>query len=159
MGDQIRRQALKSMQNYAQVIKELQDLHILRTKNILGDYTEWLVTQTLGLHLAPNSTAGYDAIDVTTGTKYQIKGRQPTLANPSKQLGILRNLDSQDFDYLIAILFGMDFVPNLVVKAPFAVVKQHAWYVERVNGYRIHLQGTWLDEPGVENITSQFAAG
>ena len=121
----------------------------------MGDYTEWLVAATLGLTLVGNSNAAYDALD-DMGTKYQIKGRQPTLTNKSTQLGVLRNLDNQDFDYLIAILFGLDFAPNLVIKAPFSVVRQHARYMARVNGYRIHLQGAWLNEPGVENITSQF---
>jgi hypothetical protein len=157
MNEQQRaREALRSMQKYAQVIKELQAMGILRTKNILGDYTEWLVVTTLGLTLVGNSNAAYDALD-DVGTKYQIKGRQPTLTNKSTQLGVLRSLDNQDFDYLVAILFGLDFTPDLVIKAPFSVIKQHARYMERVNGYRIHLQGTWLNEPGVENITSQFA--
>jgi hypothetical protein len=154
MDDQMRAQALKSMQDYAQVIKDLQDMDILRTKNVVGEYTEWLVAKTLGLRLVRNSTTGYDAVDDTTGTKYQIKGRQPTLKNKSTQLGALRSLDLQDFDYLVGVLFNEDFTPVRVIKATHAVVKQYARYMEHVNAYRIHLQGAWLHEPGVEDITS-----
>jgi len=144
------------LQCYIEVLGELRQRGVLRTKNMLGDYTEWLVAQTLNLTLSGNSTTGYDAVD-SVGVRYQIKGRQPTLENPSTQLGALRSLDKQDFDYLIGVLFYVDFTLRLVVKVPHAVVSQYARYTERVNAYRLHLQGPWLNDPRVEDITALFA--
>jgi hypothetical protein len=144
------------LQLYTQVLGELRNQGVLRTKNVLGDYTEWLVAEKLGLTLSGNSTAGYDAVD-NEGYRYQIKGRQPTPENPSTQLGALRSLDRQDFDFLIGVLFNADFTPRLVIKAPHAVVVEHARYMERVNAHRLHLQGGWLRDPRVQDITELFA--
>ena len=62
------------LQLQASVIDELKARGVVRTKNNpLGDYTEWLVAKALGLELATNSAAGYDATDAD-GVRYQIKG-------------------------------------------------------------------------------------
>lgn len=145
------------LQFYAQVLSELRSRRVLRTKNLLGDYTEWLVAEKLGLTLSGNSTAGYDAVDAE-GHRYQIKGRQPTLENPSTQLGALRSLDNEDFDFLIGVLFNADFTPRLVIKAPHSVVVEHARYMERVNAHRLQLQGAWLRDSRVEDVTELFAS-
>ncbi len=144
---------------YVQVLGELKNLGVLRTaNNPVGDYTEWLVARTLGLKLEGNSTAAYDAID-GKGVKYQIKGRRQTAANTSTQLGMFHNLNKGGFDFLIAILFHADFTPHLVVKVPHAVVTQYGRYREHTNAHILHLQGTWLSDPRVENITQQFLTG
>jgi hypothetical protein len=143
------------LQLNAWILGELRHRGIVRTKNLLGDYTEWLVAKTLNLRLSGNSTAGYDAVD-DEGNRFQIKGRQPTPENPSTQLGALRSLDKQDFDFLIGVLYDPDFTPKLVVKVPHPVIAQYARFTERVNAHRLHLQGALLRDPRVEDITRLF---
>lgn len=143
------------LQRYSLVLEELGSRGILRTQNLLGDYTEWLVAHVLGLTLSTNSTAGYDALD-TEGIRYQIKGRRPSPKNKSTQLSSIRGLDKRDFDYLIGVLFHVDFTPRLVMKAPHTVVMEHARYSPHVNAHRLNLQGVWMNDPRVENITSLF---
>jgi hypothetical protein len=41
-------------------------------------------------------------------TKYEIKGRRPTPANPSRQPSDLRGLTNHHFDYLVGVFFAPD---------------------------------------------------
>ena len=94
---------------HTSVIDELKARKVVRTKNNpIGDYTEWVISHALRLELSSKSSKGYDGID-KKGIKYQIKGRQVTPENPSKQLGAIRNLKGKAFDYLIAVIFDKDF--------------------------------------------------
>lgn len=141
---------------YVQVLDELKKLGVLRTgNNPVGDYAEWLVANTLGLRLVSNSTAAHDAVD-SDGVKYQIKGRRQTPGNMSTQLGSFHKLDKGGFDYLIAVLFYADFTPHLVIKAPHAVIAQYSRYREHTNAHILHLQGAWLNDPRVEDLTTLF---
>ena len=141
---------------YVQVLGELKKRGILRTSNNpVGDYTEWLVANTLDLQLLGNSTAAYDAVD-DRGIKYQIKGRRQTPGNMSTQLGMFHNLNKGGFDYLIAVLFHPDFTPHTVVRVPHAVVAQYSRYREHTNAHILHLQGAWLSDSRVEDITTLF---
>jgi hypothetical protein len=143
---------------YVQVLDELKARGVLRTaNNPVGDYAEWLVANTLGLMLVNNSTAAYDAID-SEGIKYQIKGRRQTPENMSTQLGMFHNLDRGGFDYLIAVLFQADFAVRRVVKVPHTVVAQYGRYREHTNAHILHMQGTWLSDPRVQDVTGQFSS-
>ena len=94
---------------HAAIIDELKRRGVVRTRNSpIGDYTEWLVSTTLGLKLANYSAAGYNATDAA-GTRFQIKGRWVTPDSNSRQLSAIRNLDKKDFDYLIAVIFDAAF--------------------------------------------------
>ena len=90
---------------------ELKNRGVLRTKNNpVGDYAEWLVSSALNLTLVKNSAAGHDA-ESSDGKKIQIKSRRITANNRSRQLGVIRNLEKNDFDELIAVISMLsDFV-------------------------------------------------
>jgi hypothetical protein len=144
------------LQYYVQIIDELRTRKIVRTSNSpIGDYAEWLVANRLGLTLVANSTSGHDAVD-PSGTKFQIKGRRLTPRNPSKQLGAIRNLKNQDFDYLIAVLFDEQVEVKLVVKIPHAIIEKYARYREHVHAHILVLRDNILSDPMVEDLTSQF---
>ena len=79
------------LQLQGEIINELIERGIARTQNNpLGDYTEWLVAQSLNQELEPNSKAGYDALN-SEGIRIQIKGRRLTSRNPSRQLSAIGN--------------------------------------------------------------------
>ncbi len=146
---------LELMQLDAAILDELQRRGAIRTKNALGDYAERLVADTLGLKLETNSTASYDAVD-SVGIKYQIKSRKPTVSNPSLQLGALRDLETQKFDFLIAIIFNPDFSVKQAVKIPHAIIASYAKYMKRPNAHRLILKGAILRDKLTEDITHLF---
>ncbi len=110
----------------------------------------WLRSK-LRLTLAGNSTSGHDAT-APDGTTYQIKARDVTAWNGSRQLGDLaRQHDGHPFDYLIAVFFGDAFpLVEAAYKISVAVVRQFA----KRNGKRDVLiaNGPVLTAPGVEDI-------
>lgn len=136
------------------VLDELKSRGIVRSKNNpTGDYAEWLVSARLGLALETNSAKGFDATD-SQGLRYQIKGRRVTPDNPSTQLGVIRNLDSHDFDFLIAVVFDRDWTVLRAAKIPHSVVSTLATFRPHVNGHVMHLRPTVLDVHGVEDISA-----
>lgn len=87
---------------HSAVLDELKRQEVIRSKNNpTGDYAEWLIQEKLGLKLTETSAKGYDATD-SNGLRYQIKARRVTHDNRSTQLGVIRNLKSADFHFLIA---------------------------------------------------------
>ena len=137
---------------YASVIDELKRRKIVRTRNNpVGDYTEWLVSKTLGFELANNSVSGYDATDAD-GTRFQIKGRQVTPDNRSPQLSDIRKLDAKHFDYLIAVIFDGDFNVIEAVQIPHEIVGKYASYKKHVNAHILHVREDILTDPHVRTI-------
>jgi len=138
----------------ASIIEELIRRKILRTRNKpIGDYTEWLVSKTLGLQLVKNSATGYDATD-KDGTRYQIKGRQVTTDKASRQLSSIRSLDAKNFDYLIAVIFDSEFNVIEAVRVPHKIIGKYAYFQKHVNAHILHVRGDLLKDPQVETIAA-----
>ena len=143
--------------HYTLILDELHRREVIRTENSpIGDYAEWLIANQLGLTLVPNSTPGHDAVDDSTGLKFQIKGRRLTARNKSRQLGAIRNLKNHEFDYLIAVLFNEQVEVVQVVKIPHAIIEKYAQYRPHVNAHILILRDNILSDPMVENLTAQF---
>ncbi|HOP79619.1 MAG TPA: hypothetical protein PLZ21_03540 [Armatimonadota bacterium] len=141
---------------YADVLVELKKRNVVRSSNNpVSDFCEWLVADSLGLTLQPNSTSGFDALD-SEGKRYQIKARRQTATNTSRQLGVIRNLEVQKFDYLIAILFNMDFSILEAYQIPHGVIGKHARYSEHQIGHILVLRGAILSADGVVRIDAQL---
>ncbi len=139
---------------HAAILDELRRRGILRSRNNpTGDYGEWLVSSRLGLALADPSEKGFDAVD-SDGFRYQIKARRLSGANPSTQLGVLRNLAGGDFDFLVAVLFEHDWTVKLAVKIPHSVVSNVASFRAHVNGHVMHLRPGLLNQAGVQDISA-----
>ena len=140
----------------ASVVNELQHRGVVRTKNNpLGDYTEWLVANSLQLELEANSKAGYDGTD-KNGARYQIKGRRVTAKNKSRQLGVIRNYESKDFDILIAVIYNEDFNVIEAVSIPHEVISSYARFTKHANGHMLILKGAILDDPRITFIKHLF---
>ena len=121
------------LQAHSAVIGELRRRKVVKTENNpLGDYTEWLVCNRLGLEVEGNSKAAYDATDLQ-GTRYQIKGRRSE-AN-SVQFSPIRKLEDHGFDFVIAVIFNTDYSVRLAVKISYDTVPTLARYQAHINGY------------------------
>jgi hypothetical protein len=138
------------------VLVELRRRGVCRTENNpTGDYAEYIVAQKLGLDLVPNSKSGYDAVD-NGGVRYQIKGRRIVPTNPSTQLGVIRNLQKQDFDYVIGVLFNENYSVLKVAKIPHVAVGELAKFSNHQNGHILHLNPKLLTDRRVEDLTLNF---
>jgi hypothetical protein len=129
---------------------------VLRTKNNpVGDYAEWLVSSALNLTLAKNSAAGHDA-ESNDGKKIQIKGRRITENNRSRQLSVIRNLEKNDFDELIAVIFNEAFEIIEAYLIPHALISEYGSYRAHVNGHILHVRGPLLLDERVLNICAEL---
>lgn len=138
---------------HASVIDEFRGRGIARTGNgPLGDYAETLFARALGWRLEANSAAGHDATDAA-GTRYQIKSRRITAANPSRQLGAIRKLPEMPFDMLAAILFDGRFDVLRAVVIPVALVLKAAKPVTHTNSWRLMLNDRLMAEDGVRDVS------
>lgn len=144
------------LQQFADTLDELKRRGIVRTRNNpVADYAEWLVSKILGLSLVRNSNSGYDAIN-EKGERFQIKGRRLDPANNSRQLSVIRNLQANEFDYLIGIIFNRDFEVIEAYKIPQYVIKEYASFSSHQNGHILQLRGDVLNNQLVQNITQSF---
>lgn len=140
------------LQLTGKILDELATRKIVRTNNNpVSDYTEWLVSQRLGLTLRENSEKGFDALE-TLGVKYEIKARRVTPANKSRQLSAIRDIEGRHFTFLIAVVYNKDFDVILALKIPYAVVLAKSTYVEATNSHKLMAEDSLRDVPGVEDI-------
>ena len=140
------------LQLQAAATNELKRRDVVRTQNNpLGDYTEWLVAEAMGLELAASSKAGYDGID-SNGTRIQIKGRRITPKNKSRQLSAIRKYDEKDFDALVAVIFDENFDIIDAVLVPHEVIGKYASYRGHVNAHILFIKEPLLSDPEVKCI-------
>jgi hypothetical protein len=145
--------AIDLLQLHVAAINELRRRGILRSKNNpVGDYTEWLVSTRLGLNLETNSNAGYDAVDVDS-MRYEIKGRRRTRDNRSVELSAIRNLEKQEFDYLVGVIFRENFSVAYAAVVPYEVVVEKSTYKAHTNGHIFHLRKAILEDSRVRDIS------
>ena len=146
---------LELLQTRGAVIAELRRRGVVKTENNpIGDYTEWLVCNRLGLEIQGNSQAGFDAVD-PQGVKYQIKGRRSS-AN-SVQFSAIRKLDDHGFDFVVAVVFNEDYSIRFAFRIAYAAVKQLARYQEHTNSHLLILTERAVELDGVEDITQLLA--
>ncbi len=139
------------LRTYNTLIDELRRRGVVKTRNNpIGDYTEWLVCNRLGLKVQGNSQSAFDAID-HQGIRYQIKGRCSNAK--SVQFSSIRNLEQNGFDFVIAVIFDESFSICLAVKVSHAAVPKLARYQAHTNGYNLVLRKGAVEQDGVEDIT------
>lgn len=138
------------------VMEALRQRGVVRSSNNpVADYTETLVARALNAKLAVGSRAGFDAVG-RDGTRYQIKGRRLTATNRSTQLSALRNLASDPFDHLAAVVYNSSLKVEYAALIPLDVVKRVGRYNSHTNAHTLHARRSLLNEPGVVDITMQI---
>ena len=145
----------KYLKDYANILNSLRSLKILRTYNSpVGDYSEWLVSQKMGLVLQRNSEKGYDAIDSKAGLKYQIKSRWMHPENNSRQLNVIRNYNENQFDYLIAVFFDEDFEVAEAYLIPHDIIIKYFPINKHQNGIVVTVNNQLICDSQVKDITA-----
>ena len=148
--DLIEMSEIELLQAHGAIIDELLRRGVVETRNNpIGDYTEWLVRCRLGLTKAAKNEKGFDAIDADR-IRYQIKGRRDD--GNVVQFSAIRNLDAQDFDIVIAVVFNNDYSIRLAVAIPHDVVPEFASYQRHTNAHNLILSESVLRRDGVVDI-------
>lgn len=134
-------------------MEELRQRNLIRSSNNpVSDYAEKIVSERMNLTLQKGSTKGYDAIDEKTGVRFQIKTRRLTKHNKSKQLGVIRNLNQDLFDFLVAVIFDEYFEPQEIWQIPRDVIHLYSRFSEHQNGHILLLTGDILRDKNVKRI-------
>lgn len=141
------------LNSYSSIMNELRQRKILRSgNNPASDYAEYVIAKKLKLKLTTNSNKEYDAIESKSGIKYQIKSRRITRYNNSRQLGVIRNLEKAEFDFLIAVIFNENFDVIESYKIPRSIIKKYARFSRHQNGHILILRGDILKDKDVKSI-------
>ena len=149
---------LTLLRTFAAVLRELRRRGVVRSyNNPVAEMAEWLGAQAFGLQLARNSSKGHDAVDAS-GKRYQIKSRRVTARNRSTQLGVLRDLDTAQFDYLLAIYFSEDFEVTGAYLIEHSAVSQHALFSKAQRGHILHAKSVLLADPRCVDVTARCKA-
>lgn len=139
-----------------ETLAELERRNVIRTRNNpVSEYTEWLVSNRMGMVLAPASTKGYDAI-TSDGRKVQIKSRKNNAKNKSMILGIIRNYELNQFDDLIAVIYHPDFSIRYALQISHELVKIYGRFNQHQNGYTLSMTAKLLSDRRVVDITQCF---
>ena len=134
-------------EHWAATLRELRRRGLIRAgSNPVGDYAELLVAQRLGLKLVPPSRGGVDAID-DNGARYQVKARRLVGGPGDRELGVIKNIDQRDFDYLVVVLFNEDLGVAGMWRLPFDLVHEKAVYKKQVGGHVLIARDSVFRDP------------
>lgn len=147
----------QKLKDYAEILNSLYASGIVRTYNSpVGDYAEWLVSTKMGLVLQKNSEKGYDAIDENSKVRYQVKSRWMHPGKNSRQLNVIRNYQDNQFDYLVAVIFGVDFEVSKAYLIPHDLIGDYFPLNKHQNGIVVILTNEFVKDVRVKDITSQL---
>lgn len=150
-------EVMSKLKDYAMILNSLHSAGVVRTYNSpVGDYAEWLVSTKLNLQLEKNSEKGYDAVDVESGLRYQIKSRWMHPGKNSRQLNVIRNYEDNQFDYLIAVIFGNSFEVVEAYLIPHSLPKEYFPFNKHQNGIVVTLTQEFIQDSRVKDITYRF---
>jgi hypothetical protein len=134
---------------WAEVMRTLQDREVIRSSNNpVGDLCEGLVAARFRVKTEPQSTRGYDV--KARGVRYQVKGRRTTARSRPSHYSAIRDIDAQEFDFLIAVHLTEDFEVADAWKVSWQAVKRLARPAARLNAVRMPLiRGSLVKEHGI----------
>ncbi len=145
----------QKLKDYAEILNSLHSAGVVRTYNSpVGDYAEWLVSSKMGLELRRNSEKGYDAIDGITKLRYQVKSRWMHPGKNSRQLNVIRNYQDNQFDYLVAVIFGVDFEVAEAYLIPHDLIGVYFPPNKHQNGIVVTLTNEFIKDASVKDITN-----
>jgi hypothetical protein len=157
MTDLTKSTSAELLKLYAGVGSELRRRGIVRSENITGDVAEYLFCRAFDWTPTTNSNAHIDAVD-GDGKRFQIKGRRLTPSNRSRELGSIREMAGQHFDFLAGLLFDETYGIKRAAIIPHAVVMERARFVTRSNSHKFLLRDEVWDDRDVRDVTPELTA-
>lgn len=143
------------LETYAGIMADLENRDLVVNGSVEGGVAERLVCHSLQLERAPRDNAGFDGIDrAAGGIRYQIKGSRVQEERP--RLSPIGGRQQTPFEFLVAVLFDLDFNVRLALKIPFAVIQELVGPDRSVNGYQLRITQTLQDHNNVCNISQRI---
>lgn len=140
------------LMRYNEIWEELKKRKVIRSgNNLVADYGEKIAADKLGLLLEKQSTKGYDATDAA-GKKYQIKARKWGGRHPSKQLGVIRDLTTLPFDFLVVVIFNPDLSLEGIWKLPIEAVSRYAHFSVHQNGHILNFTKEVIEDLDTKKV-------
>jgi len=124
----------------------LKHLGVLRTRNVVGDYAEWITACALGLQMSESRLSRHDATD-QEGRRYQVKARSRVPVAGT----VFTGLHPDDFDVLVLMVFGPKYEVSFAARIAVADVRR---LLNASGGFV--LTGRVLQDSAVENITTSL---
>lgn len=144
---------------HGSVLEALRDKGVVKTSNNpVADYAESLVCSALGLVGQANSNKGFDAEDLATGERYEVKARRLTPHGKPTRLSPLRDFEGQHFHFLVVVLFAPDFSVGRAVKLPWSSVTACSSHNAHVNGRVVFIGDSLWNAPGASDVTERLRA-
>ncbi len=125
-----------------------------RSRNILSEYSEYVVSKSYGGKLLPTSFKSAD-MKVTKNNKetlYQIKARKVDKLSATS-LGKIR---SWKFDYLVVVIFNHDGKLLKALEVPVDIAKDYAKKSSYENGQIITTTKDFFNNPDIKDITKNI---
>jgi hypothetical protein len=142
---------------HARATLGLREMGISRTRNPLGEYVEWIVSEVLGLERQPPNSP-FDAKDAD-GRRYEIKGRMAESAIssslPPHKTTRLGGFHGRNFDVLVGVFLD----PQANVERAFSIPYDDAVrlaYKTPKGQYVLTKNAATLDDPAVTHLTERF---
>lgn len=155
MIDLASRSTLDVLRLHNSVEDELRARGLTRSgNNPLCDLAENLFCRTFSWDQAPPSEPGADAV-CKDGIRYQIKSRRLRIESSSRQVGALRNLELEPFDFLAGVLFKRDYAVYRAALIPISVVKARSGFQKHTNSAIFHLSDSLWAVEGVVDVTEK----
>lgn len=130
---------------YGELLSEMYDRNLIRSKNVTGDLGEYIVidyyNKTKGLpklQFAPPSTKNIDAISVN-GERYSIKCT--TTNTTGAFFGIEKDVDYSNtrplFEYVVVIKLDATYQAELILQIDWECFFKHKHWHSRVGAYNL----------------------
>ncbi len=134
--------------------QSLKDEGIVRSANIVGDYTETLCALALKMTPVPLNK-GHDLIDAE-GRRVEVKGIRLTKWNGQRQTSAIRELDRAHFTHIAIVVFNPDYTVLRGCLMDHDAVKKRARWIERNHYHVINANDVIWADPGVRDITAEL---
>ncbi len=127
---------------------------LARTRKILAEYSEFIVSKHYDGKLLPTSHKSADIKVTKNGadTLYQVKARTLNALVSTK----LSSIRSWEFDFLVVVLFDTDGKLLKVLEVPVATAKNYAKKNNYVNAQAIVTTKDFLNDSNSTDITEQI---
>lgn len=145
---------LKLLELYGEVLTEMKNRGMIRSKNVVGDLGEYLVIEhyqkTKGLpklQFAPPSTKNIDAISVN-GERYSIKTTTGTTTGVF--CGIPENADYSKtrplFEYVVVVKLDNTYQPELILELDWDAFFKHKHWHSRMEAHHLVISKALIDD-------------
>ncbi len=145
-------QGLELIKIYGDLIKEMKNKNLIRTKNVVGDFGEYIAIDFysklcyIKLQAAPTSTKNVDALS-TKGDRYSIKCTTTTTTGTFWGLGKDCPLNIKPlFEYVIVVQLDENYQPLLILEVEWDVFLKHKHWHSRMNAYHLSISKPLIND-------------